>query len=269
MKLQDYINFSKYKRFFAFGCSFTDYKWPMWPEIISHNISNFYNYGCAGSDNRLIFLRILEADSIYNFNEDDLIIVMWTNIWRDTVFDPNVNWQLLRINDNNLIFKQLNFIFRDFCFFKSIHNFLENKKADYDFLSISGYSLDLFKNFHLFQHTDDELKEVEKLINLFSSTLTQLKLSMFETVYEKNWQPTNNSFSCMINSEGKKIIDNHPTPYMSLKYLETIYPNNNFYNAYEYVKNYQNKIVNEIISERIHPHNQFESILLKAPLISK
>ena len=179
MKIQNQINFSKYKRFFAFGCSFTDYKWPMWPEILSHSVPNYYNFGCAGSDNRLIYLRILEADCLYNFNEEDLIIVMWTNPWRDTFFDTEVNWRLQRVNDSQLKFKQLNFVFRDFCFFKSIDNFLENKKVDYDFLSISGYSYELFKNFHMFLHDQKELDELSNLIKLFSSTLKKFKIRPF------------------------------------------------------------------------------------------
>lgn len=267
MKLQNHINLSKYKRFFSFGCSFTNYKWPMWPEIVANYIPTTYNFGCAGSDNRLIYLRILEADCLYNFNEDDLIIVMWTNIWRDTIFDPDISWQLQRINDSQLKFNQLNFIFRDFCFFKSIHNFLENKKVSYDFLSISGYSFDLFKSFHLFQHTQKELDEVKNLINLFSPTLNQFKPSMFEVIYEKNWQPQY-PFSLMINHENKKTIDNHPTPHMSFEYLKKMYPTNDFSSSVEFVNFYQEKIINKLITERIHPHYQFESILSKAPLIS-
>lgn len=263
------MNFSKYKRFFAFGCSFTDYKWPMWPEIISHYIPLSYNFGCAGSDNRLIYLRILEADCLYKFNEEDLIIVMWSNPWRDTFFDTEVNWKLQRVHDSQLVFKQLNFIFRDFCFFKSIDNFLENKKVDYDFLSMSGYSYDLFEKYHMFQHDQAELGELKNLIELFSPTLKKFKPSMFETVYYKKWDNKLISFSLMTNSDNKIIIDNHPTPVMSLQYLKEIYSNTNFDKSNDYVNFYQNKIVNKIIYERIHPHNQFESILSKVPLISK
>lgn len=267
MRLENKIDFSKYKRFFAFGCSFTDYKWPMWPEVISNYIPNYYNFGCAGCDNRTIFLRILEADALYNFNEEDLVIVMWTTIWRDTIFDPKIKWQLLRVRDEDLHFNQINFIFRDFCYFKSIYHLLEHKNIDYDFLSMSGYSYDMFEKFHLFFTEEKELKEISKLLTNFDEVLNVFKPSIFETVYKLNWHPDSFKFSLMMNENNKRVNDNHPTPMMSYEYMTLSYPQTNFENSLKKMSDYENKVVGEIITERIQPNNMFETLLLRYPLI--
>lgn len=68
----------RYKRFFAFGCSFTNYKWPTWADIISQDIPSYQNWGKPGAGNHYIFNSIIEADQRHNFNKDDLVIVMWS-----------------------------------------------------------------------------------------------------------------------------------------------------------------------------------------------
>lgn len=82
--IQD-INFSKYKRFFAFGCSFTGYIWPTWADVLSHEMPNakFYNMGVCGAGNLMISARITEANLKFKFNEDDLVIVLWSTFCRE------------------------------------------------------------------------------------------------------------------------------------------------------------------------------------------
>jgi hypothetical protein len=79
------IDFSKYKRFFAFGCSFTSYNWPTWADVLSKEMPNaeFYNFGHTGGGNLLISARIAEANARYNFTETDLVIPMWTTFCRE------------------------------------------------------------------------------------------------------------------------------------------------------------------------------------------
>ena len=43
MQIQ-YLDKKKYKRFFAFGCSYTEYFWPTWPDIIGQEIPYYENW---------------------------------------------------------------------------------------------------------------------------------------------------------------------------------------------------------------------------------
>jgi hypothetical protein len=86
-----------YKRFFAFGCSYTSYCWAMWPEIIKHELGDveFYNMGRVGAGNSYIAHQIYLADIKYNFGPDDLIMVCWTHAYRiDWLLAEDQDWCL-------------------------------------------------------------------------------------------------------------------------------------------------------------------------------
>ncbi len=79
------IDFTKYKRFFAFGCSFTSYIWPTWADIISKEMpqAEFYNLGKAGAGNLLISSRVAEANNRFKFTDTDLVMVMFSSYCRE------------------------------------------------------------------------------------------------------------------------------------------------------------------------------------------
>jgi hypothetical protein len=91
MRLQN-LDPSKYKRFFAFGCSFTNYNWPTWADIIGQDIPVYQNWGKTGAGNHYIFNSIIEANARYKFNKDDLVIVMWTFLHREDRYYKGL-WQ--------------------------------------------------------------------------------------------------------------------------------------------------------------------------------
>jgi len=79
------IDFGKYKRFFAFGCSFTSYHWPTWADVLASEMPNaeFYNFGHCGGGNSMISNRIAEANCRYKFTDTDLVVPMWTTFCRE------------------------------------------------------------------------------------------------------------------------------------------------------------------------------------------
>jgi len=86
-------NISKYDRIFTFGCSWTNYVWPTWAEMIRYTDQSpeVHNWGISGIGNVGIFYRMIECDLKNKFTENDLIIVQWTSWTRE---DRHVNrWQ--------------------------------------------------------------------------------------------------------------------------------------------------------------------------------
>jgi hypothetical protein len=78
------IDLKKYKRIFAFGCSFTAYRWPTWADIIAvETKADYYNYGVAGIGNLGIMARVTEANARYKFNDTDLVMIMWSTFSRE------------------------------------------------------------------------------------------------------------------------------------------------------------------------------------------
>ena len=77
----------KYKRCFTFGCSFTNFFWPTYPDIIERDLGiPTQNWGLCGQGNVGIYHRMLEADLKYNFTDEDLIIVVWSTWHREDRF---------------------------------------------------------------------------------------------------------------------------------------------------------------------------------------
>lgn len=262
------MNFEKYKRLFAFGCSFTNYKWPMWPEILGHTIPEYYNYGEAASDNQTIFYKILEADALYKFNENDLVIVMWTTYWRDSTFHPYKKFYRRRTEIENNPFKQINFVYRDLNLIKAADSFLKTRYVQYDFLSISGYSIELMLKYHTFENSAQDIQDLNLLYESYQETLEKFKPSMFEIVYNHDWSlpPHDIKFSKAVYNN-KVSFDNHPTPLMSYNYLKFIYQNLNFnQDIINYVTHYENLVSNNIINERLHPQQEFKSIMPRTSL---
>ena len=65
-------------RLFAFGCSFTNYHWPTWADIIAPNFDEYQNWARIGAGNNFILNSLIECDLKNNFTEDDTVIVVFT-----------------------------------------------------------------------------------------------------------------------------------------------------------------------------------------------
>lgn len=86
------------RRLFTFGCSFTQWNWPTWADILGRNYDSYENWGIAGIGNRAIAQRVSECVLKNQFTDQDTIIVQWTDYHR---FDqhikdlfPESSWRL-------------------------------------------------------------------------------------------------------------------------------------------------------------------------------
>lgn len=81
------------KRLFTFGCSFTQYNWPTWADILGRSLHQegweFHNMGRAGVGNMQIMKTILKAKQVYNFTPDDKLMVMWSSWNREDRYLPD------------------------------------------------------------------------------------------------------------------------------------------------------------------------------------
>jgi hypothetical protein len=80
-------------RLFAFGCSFTNYRWSTWADCLAPEFNYFENWGQAGGGNHYIFNSVMEADQRHNFGASDTVIVCWTNVMREDRYTDR--WQTL------------------------------------------------------------------------------------------------------------------------------------------------------------------------------
>lgn len=134
------LNPLQYKRFFAFGCSYTNYRWPTWADIIGRDIPLYENWGFPGAGNYFIFNSVVEAHSRYKFTKDDLVIIMWTSTSREDRYSAK-NWLHATISEQEKIYgkdwlkkfatdTRANYI-RDFAYIKSTQVLLESTGCDW------------------------------------------------------------------------------------------------------------------------------------------
>lgn len=83
-----------YNRLFTFGCSYTQWQWPTWADIIAYDLQlEYQNWGQPGIGNISIASKILECDLKNKFTKDDLILVNWSSWHRiDFVDGVTRNW---------------------------------------------------------------------------------------------------------------------------------------------------------------------------------
>lgn len=83
------------KRIFTFGCSFTSWVWPTWADILINDYKNKglkgYNFGKCGAGNQYIFIKLMEAIKKFKINENDMVIICWTSLYREDRY-VNKNW---------------------------------------------------------------------------------------------------------------------------------------------------------------------------------
>jgi hypothetical protein len=79
------------KRLFVFGCSFTNYDWPTWADMLSLEFEYFENWAMPGLGNRAIAERLAECHAKNNINADDTVIVQWSSHIRQDWYKDEFN----------------------------------------------------------------------------------------------------------------------------------------------------------------------------------
>lgn len=231
----------KYKRFFAFGCSFTNYKWPTWADIIGQDIEFYQNWAMPGAGNHFIFNSVIEADARYHYNKDDLVIIFWSTKEREDRYHNNV-W----LNDNNTTQEKTygkdwvirfgvdfrGFLIRDMAYMKAIQDILKHKECDW--VNLSWH--ELFNSSELRQNYSDK----ESLLKLWREKSKEVYLggNIADFFDDRDvielYQDVFTNIDAMykwfevecIKTRSAPDNDLHPTPMEALQFLDWLWPNN-------------------------------------------
>lgn len=224
---------NKFKRLFVFGCSYTHYKWPTWAHVLASEIDNveFYNFGRTGSGNLFISLRIAEANKKFNFNEHDLVAVMWTSFTREdrwleggwtgqgSIYNQNLypeSW-VKEFADPNF------YLIRDFALIELTSTYL--KSLPCTSLIMSGWPIDLVEhNKFVSSFNEDILRTCN---GIYKDTIQNIPLDLrsFEELYY-NLNKDNPDFTACGHTykvaDGQMFADGHPNPGVYRDYLNHI-----------------------------------------------
>lgn len=77
---------------FCYGCSFTNYSWPMYPEYLAQQFDKTFNCGLAGIGNFAIYHRLLGCVLANKIKENDTVIVQWSEPTRIDYLEKEEEW---------------------------------------------------------------------------------------------------------------------------------------------------------------------------------
>jgi len=241
------MNFTKYKRFFAFGCSFTQYYWPTWADIVGKEFTHAYNYGKNGAGNFFIFQAVMEAVIKHKIGKDDLVMIMFSNVTREDRFVKKRGW----ITPGNLYFQN-----------EYDEKFLKNYLCDHGYLMrdlnlVHGIKLALDSigcEYHLMsmvpfdskQSDGGKMSDIDYILDFYKDTLSSVKPNVMDTIFNGDWNTRTPRPSYKVHWQKELYVDNHPTPAEHLEYLQTVIPNITFSNStLEYVANTNSTVLDK------------------------
>jgi hypothetical protein len=240
-----YLDTSKYNRFFAFGCSFTNYIWPMWADIIGREIPCYENWGKGGAGNQFIFNSVIECNLRNHFTDGDLIMIMWTSCSREDRY-VNDSWLVAATEGRESIYGKewmrkfgnqgKGLMIRDFATIDGMHKVMNSLESDW----VSMNSLPLIR-FDI-DRAEKEVREgkitVEELEQRWSTQQKLLSygskhrdeylsdcevIDLYQDIFLDIKEPLYDRIS---REKRPNSGDLHPSPSESLSYLNDVIPNN-------------------------------------------
>lgn len=222
-------------RLFTFGCSFTSYIYPTWADFLGENFDEYYNCGIGGASNDNIFGRFIEANTLFNFSENDYVVVMLTSVDRFSFFSDN-KWKRVMDYDNdhdlfkiylNEIYSSSWGLYRTYTYINAIKNILELKKIPHKILNA-------------FKLNESMVSEQKKFYN-FELSINFLKyMKKFESLSDFIDKKYEGNKEYYLYSDWDHI-DFHPTVDMHFSFFKEHFPNyvtDNTEKLYSISKNY-------------------------------
>ena len=208
MTLGGFLQINMKTRLYTFGCSFTEYRWPTWADIVGRDFDIFENWGHRGAGNSYILYSLMECIKRNAIDKNDTVVIMWTSVDR---FDRWINgeWKLeggVFNNQDSYSDKFLKefadptgFLIRDMSIISAARTLLTSIGCDWHFLSTSPLD---YKD-KVWETYDTEFYNVDQSVfELYKDELNVIKPSVFSTVFANDWYSRPGFVDLSILTEG-------------------------------------------------------------------
>ena len=206
-------------RVFTFGCSFTEYSWPTWADMILHKREGV-NYGICGGGFEQIMSSLVQCDVDYKLTKDDHIFIVYPNLLRwdaptypkmlcygNAITSPWIDHKDKLWTVEGMVYKNLNWMYM-------INEFLLHKGVTFRYGSITKIFTYL-ENYFLdsYQIEGDVLKHLE-YVKSYIPLLTDFYTHMYGDQNDDNqWKAT---------KQWKDRGEYHPRPTHHYNWLKNI-----------------------------------------------
>jgi len=241
------MHFNYSGRLFTFGCSFTQYTWPTWADILGEQFKVTENWGRSGSGNQYIFLSLIEAISSRKITSDDTVIIMWSTVNRHDWYrehqwhghgDIDVNSAAYPTDViENFLSDNKGALMRDLAYITAAKAVLKSANIPHEFLSIAPIINESYIGISKGMYVDD-------IEHVYSNTISLIKPSVLEVIFHGDWfsrpgiaigktppaviaDSSPYHFSEKVKQWAYSVVskrDPHPTPAEHLEYLEKTFP---------------------------------------------
>lgn len=208
-------------RLFTFGCSFTNYQWPTWADILLYN-GEGKNLGLSGSGNESILFRLMEAHRKYEIGGDDTVIIMFTTPIRWDIIGGEIpefisygqvtNVDKLKKYENEL-YSVEGLSFKSYYSIVAIKNYLENNGIKYYFTSLNNIFEDV-DNYFVDLRISNELKD----LMIYVKNDVRFEIPSMYSFLEKRKIIKNRSWG--ITKKWYGYYDYHPRPIHHFQYVK-------------------------------------------------
>lgn len=231
-------------RLFVLGCSFSNYAWPTWADMLGLNFNEFENWAYPGLGNRALLERLSELFVTKNLNSQDTIIIQWTshlrNDWHSTDrrHNTNVGWKTSGSLFNNINSKlytkewirnfwdESSYIMHSLNYINNAQQMLENIDCNW-YMTSMGFIEKLNSDYPI----DDSVsaENISQKINLWQDIpeLKKYKSIIFEK-HKNRWIYPVGTYAWNSNTMPYKFkkpntiqfyVDRHPTVCQHKEYL--------------------------------------------------
>ena len=177
------------KRFFAFGCSFTNSKHPTWADIVGRQYKTYQNWGQAGAGNSFIFYSLMECHKRNAITHDDVVMIMWSSIGREDRWVKGEQWITPGSIYNQTTYSEefvekfadpTGYLIRDMAHLTATKTILDGIGCEYKFFSIVPFNVPDDNIFKIFSIDN-------KITTLYTNELATVKPSVYEAIFNCNW----------------------------------------------------------------------------------
>ena len=204
-------------RLFTFGCSFTQYKWPSWANIIGLNFEKFYNFGQPGSGMFFMIYQFVFGNEYFKFNKNDTLIFMLSDEARVDII-KNKEWLTtgLVFNSKEIFgdkffnhYSETHAVESSYIYVYLLKEMLDNIGCNYEII----YAFPPF-----FENT---ISLFDKSIKNIWNKKHKLTNSNIESLTTFSQKINDNSYNLINDITKEKYKDGHSTILTHLKYVKT------------------------------------------------
>lgn len=245
-----------YSRFFSFGCSYTQYNWPTWADIVGHQSNYFENWGQSGAGNHFILNSVMECHQRNRINQDDLVIVMWTFPTREDRFvrgkwlTPGNVYQHREYDETftRKFSDPVGYMINTCNYMRGVYELLDKTGCRFYFLSVVDYRT----NPPGFDPVEGGITR-RQVLDVYQDVINCVLPSVHEIIYNFDWHKPiygklvsyPHKLYPMNVPKSQTAPDNHPTPLQHMHYLESVVPELSLNNdTREFAQQWDHKLFN-------------------------